>query len=472
MTPTHTPHLADHSARELSAAYAEGLDPRDVAEAVLQRVAAFEPTLNALYVHDADQVRRDAEASARRWAEGRPLSAYDGVPTTIKENIPRAGVPLPSGTALPNPPVSTEHAPITDRLVEAGAVVVGSTTMPDWGMLSSGVSSLHGISRNPLDPALTTGGSSAGAGAAAAAGYGPWHVGTDIGGSIRLPGTWAGLTTLKPSAGLVPLHAPYIGRAAGPLARSAADAAALMSVIATPDIRDYSARPYPPLDWAQGPLDPRGLRVALQLDAGSGATVDPEIAQAVEAAAELFAAAGATVEPLEPFMAPELVAGVDAFWRTRSWVDYSALDAADRALILPYIARWCEGGKDYSGSDTLRHFGCFGAVQQATIAATHPFDLVLSPVAPMAAFPAERPMPLADPDVPMSHISFTLPYNLSGQPAASVNCGFLADGRTIGLQIAGRVGADDRVLAAAAWFESVRGDAAGVQWARLAPPPA
>ncbi|MGJ9402106.1 amidase [Arthrobacter sp. KK5.5] len=456
----------DLSAADLAARYADGLDPREAVESVLARIAEREPVLNAFHHHDPERVRNDAEASARRWASGTQHSPFDGVPVTIKENIPRAGVAVPSGTALPNPPVAAANAPITDRLEEAGLVILGSTTMPDWGMLSSGVSSRHGITRNAWDPTLTTGGSSAGAGAAAAAGYGPLHVGTDIGGSIRLPGTWAGLATLKPSAGLVPLHAPYLGRAAGPLARTVGDAALLMSVIARPDTRDHGSRPYPDMDWFAPPADPSGLRVGLQLDAGSGAAVDPEVAAAVERAAGLFAAAGATVAPLAPFMTAEQLAGIDAFWRTRSWADYSALSEADRARILPYIARWCEGGKGYDGVATIRNYHRFAEVEAATRAATEPFDLVLSPVAPMAAFPAEDPMPVNDPDRPMAHISFTVPYNMSGQPAATVNCGFTADGRTIGLQLAGRVGADDRVLAAAAWYESVRGDAAP-DWSRV-----
>ncbi|MFB0833980.1 amidase [Arthrobacter halodurans] len=462
-----TKQTLDLPAAALAERFGHGLDPREVAETALARIAEREPVLNALYHHDPEQVRRDAEASAQRWASGTQLSPCDGIPVTVKENIPRAGIPVPSGTAVPNPPVAASNAPVTDRLLEAGMVILGSTTMPDWGMLSSGVSSLHGITRNAWDPRLTTGGSSAGAGAAAAAGYGPLHVGTDIGGSIRLPGTWAGLATLKPSVGLVPLHAPYTGRAAGPLARSVADAALLMSVIARPDARDYTARPYPAMDWFSGPADPAGLRVGLQLDAGSGAPVDPEVAAAVERAAGLFAQGGAAVVPLAPFMTAEQLAGIDAFWRTRSWADYSALDEAARALVLPYIARWCAGGKDYDGIQTVRHFHRFAEVQEATRAATEPFDLVLSPVAPMAAFPAEDPMPVNDPDLPMAHISFTVPYNMSGQPAATVNCGFTGDGRTIGLQIAGRIGEDDRVLAAAAWFESVRGDAAP-DWSQVA----
>ncbi len=208
-------------------------------------VAQQEPTLNALWVDDL-QARPDVllsrGASERATlGTGEPRGALDGIPATVKENLARAGVPMPSGSAGVTPVVPNRSSPVVERLEEAGAIVVGSTVMPDWGMLSSGVSSLHGITRSPWHGALTTGGSSAGAGAAAAAGYGPLHVGTDIGGSIRLPGTWLGLTTLKPSAGRVPLDTPYLGRVAGPMTRTAADAALLLSVISRPDPRDWTA---------------------------------------------------------------------------------------------------------------------------------------------------------------------------------------------------------------------------------------
>src|SRR4051794_3648417 len=238
------------SAAALAEAYAAGrLSPSEAAEDVIARINEREPVLNAFYVFDAEAVRAEAAASSARWAAGAQRSPLDGVPVTVKENILRRGVPVPAGTALPNPPVARENAPIVDRLEEAGLVILGSTTMPDYGMLSSGVSSRHGITRNAWDPSLTPGGSSAGAGAAAAAGYGPLHVGTDIGGSVRLPATWAGLAALKPSPGLIPLHEPYTGRAAGPITRSIDDAALLMAVIGRPDRRDYSSRPYPAMHW-------------------------------------------------------------------------------------------------------------------------------------------------------------------------------------------------------------------------------
>ena len=179
------------------------LSPVEVCAAVIEpHRGARAGAQRALSSSNPEEALRDARASEARWSTGSPLSALDGVPTTVKENIARAGVPMPGGTALPGPRVPAANAPITDRILEGGGVIMGSTTMPDWGMLSSGVSSLHGITRSAWNPAWTTGGSSAGAGAAAAAGYGPLHVGTDIGGSIRLPGTWQGLVTIKPSAGL------------------------------------------------------------------------------------------------------------------------------------------------------------------------------------------------------------------------------------------------------------------------------
>jgi aspartyl-tRNA(Asn)/glutamyl-tRNA(Gln) amidotransferase subunit A len=339
--------------------------------------------------------------------------------------------------------------------------------MPDWGMLSSGVSSLHGISRSAWNPAWTTGGSSSGAGSAAAAGYGPLHVGTDIGGSIRLPGAWQALATLKPSAGLIPLDVPYIGRAAGPMARTVADAALFMTILAQPDIRDYSTRPYPAMDWTVGECNVSSLKVALQTEANAGAAVDPEVLAAVKAVARQFADAGAHVEPLEPFIDQDMLDRLDRFWRTRSWADYRELSAAEQEKVLPYIARWCEGGSRFDGAETIRNFNSIDQMQKAAIAATAEYDVVISPVAPMAAFPAEQPMPVDDPDCTMAHIAFTVPYNMSGQPAATVNCGFTADGRPIGVQLSGRVGADDDVLRAAAWYESVRPAAAVPDWGSL-----
>ena len=465
MSPESPTRLAELDAGTLSDRYASGtVTPSDVLEDVIARVRDREPVVNALYLFDEAQVRADAAASTARWASGTPRSPFDGVPATVKENIARQGHPRPSGTAIPEPAIASDNAPTTDRLLEAGVVIVGSTTMPDWGMLSSGVSSLHGITRNGLDPSLTSGGSSAGAGTAAAVGYGPFHIGTDIGGSIRLPGSWQGLTALKPSEGLIPLDVPYDGRAAGPMTRTAADAIRLMSIVARPDERDYLTRPYGEMRWSTEPLAPTGLRVAVQLDAGSGLDVEPETLAAVQRAADLFASAGATVVPLAPFVGAEVLEGLVNFWRSRSFADYDALSAEDQTRVLPFIADWCIAGAGFSAAETVRNRNQIDEMARLTRAATSGFDLVLSPVTPVAAFPAEDPMPITDPLQTMGHISFTVPYNMSGQPAVSIGAGVQPDGRTIGLQIAGPIGTDASLLRVARWFETVRGPDAEVRW--------
>lgn len=227
MTALHT-----LTATELSAAYAQRtLSPKEVTMAVLQHIERWEPHIAALWWHEPDQALAQAAASEARWLRGEPLDALDGVPITLKENIATRGVPVPLGCAATELAPAAEDAPPAARLREAGAVLVGKTTMPDWGMLSSGLSSFHALSRNPWDTALNPGGSSAGAGAAAAAGYGPIHLGTDIGGSIRLPAHWCGVVGLKPSLGRIPIKPPYAGRVAGPMTRSVADAALAMRVL-------------------------------------------------------------------------------------------------------------------------------------------------------------------------------------------------------------------------------------------------
>lgn len=441
----------------LTRRYADGdLSPVEVAAEVLADVAERNPAINAFTDIDPDQVMADARASERRWLSGRPLGPIDGIPCTVKENLYRAGVPAHAGSAASPAVMPTRSSPIVERIAESGGALIGSTTMPDWGMLSSGVSSYSGITRSPWNPALTTGGSSAGAGAAAAAGFGTFHVGTDIGGSVRLPASWLGLATLKPSDGRIPLDNPYQGRAAGPLAQTVSDVALAMQVLARPDSRDYTSLPPHDIDWTDLDIDVTGKRIALHLDAGVGIPVDPDVRAAVVAAADLFARAGAEIVDLPPFIGPRTLEQLDAFWRVRFWNTYSGLSAEEKSHVLPYISNWVHGGADVAGVQTLRDLESISELRRVTVEATMPFDAVLSPVAPMAAFPAEWPMPWGDADLAMPHIAFCVPYNMSGQPAASVNAGFTHDGRTIGLQIAGPRFGDLDVLKFASWFEAER----------------
>jgi aspartyl-tRNA(Asn)/glutamyl-tRNA(Gln) amidotransferase subunit A len=364
---------------------------------------------------------------------------------------------VPLGAAsVPLTPAAKDAPPVA-RLHEAGAVIFSKTTMPDYGMLSSGRSSFHPLTRNPWNLAWNPGGSSAGAGAAAAAGYGPLHLGTDIGGSVRLPASWNGIFTLKPSLGRVPLDPPFLGRVVGPMTRAVADSALLMAELSKPDPRDHMSLPPAKIDWMTGLLEPKGLKIGLHLDAGSGLPVDPEVKAAVEQAAKLFADAGAAIEPLEGFLSPEMLHLQDLFWRVRSWVDFSALSHARQASVLPFIADWCRGGADVSGATVIRGLNNYMAIRAATTRATQPFDFVLSPVSPVPTFPAEWETPTNDVTRPLEHISFTMPYNMSEQPAASINCGYTKEGKTIGLQIAGRRFDDPGVLRLSRWFEQARG---------------
>ncbi len=450
--------LARLTATELVAAFAaRTLSPVEVLRAVRARIERFEPTVNALAWRDDAAASAAARAAEARWRCGEPLGPIDGVPVTLKENLARIGRPARAGSAGTTAVRPTRDAPAAERVLESGGVVVGATTMPDWGMLSSGVSSLYGITRSPLDPALTTGGSSSGAGAAAAAAYGPVHVGTDIGGSIRLPGTWLGLVAHKPSFGRVPLDAPYLGRVAGPLTRTAADAALALRVLSGPDGRDWTALPPAELDWSLDGASVRGLRVGLWLEAGAGMPLDPAVRAVTERAGRVLADGGAHVEPLRPWLTERMLTAIDLFWRVRSWNDVSALPPGRRQRVLPYIVGWARGGAQATGLDVLRAYQTVMALRAATVAATAAYDLVVSPVAPMAAFPAQWPMPWGDdPAAGMAHIGFTVPFSMSGQPACSVNAGHLPDGRTVGVQIAGRRFDDVGVLRAVAWWEQAR----------------
>ena len=455
MTPTVQLH--NLSAVELLSAYrSKALSPVEVTRAVLAHIHAWEPHLRATYSLDGDMAMTQAEASQARWLKGATMGALDGVPAMIKENIATQGVPMPVGSAATELVPALRDAPPAARLREAGAVIMGKTTMPDYGMLSSGLSSFHPLTRNPWDLTKNPGGSSAGAGAGAAAGYGPLHVGTDIGGSVRLPAGWCGIFTLKPSLGRIPIDPPYAGRVAGPMTRSVTDSALMMATLSLPDARDTMSLPFHDIAWMNLERDLKGLRIGLQMDAGWGLGVEPEVAAAVLAAAKAFEAQGAIVEPLKPFMTRAMIDGMDDFWRTRSWLDISALPEARRAKVLPYIVEWARGGAGLSGERVFRGYSMMGAMRDAAVRACQPFDYVLSPTSPVPAYAAEWAGPTNDPATPFEHIAFTLPLNMSEQPAASINCGYTTGGLPIGLQIIGHRFDDLGVLQIARAWEAMR----------------
>jgi len=450
------PEIHDLSANELIGLYhTRALSPVEATRAVLARIERWEPTLCATYRLDPNAALAAAATSEARWHDGSPR-ALEGVPILIKDNIATKGVPVPLGTAATMLEDAAEDAPPAARVREAGAVMLGKTTMPDYGMLSSGLSSFHPLTRNPWNLQKNPGGSSAGAAAGAAAGYGPLHIGTDIGGSIRLPAGWCGVFGLKPSLGRVPIDPPYIGRVAGPMTRSVSDAALLMRVLSQPDGRDHMSLPEQHCEWLALDRDPKGLRLGLLLDAGCGLAVEAQVREAVETAARAFEAAGAIVEPMQPLLSRAMLDGIDCFWRMRAWADLSALDAARRAKVLPFIVEWAKGAADLSGLELYRCFSQIFVMRQAAHAACQAYDYVLCPTAPIPAYAAELPCPTDDPARPFEHIAFTVPFNMSEQPAASINCGYTGDGLPIGLQIVGKRFDDLGVLQLARCYEAMR----------------
>ncbi len=458
--------LADLSATDLLAAYkTRSLSPVDVVSAVLDRVGVWDKTLNALWTVETEAALAAARASEKRWAEGHPVGALDGVTVTLKENIATKGTATPMGTAATELVAATQDSPVAARLREAGAILLGKTTMPDYGMLPSGLSSFHRLARNPWNTRCNPGGSSAGAGAAAAAGYGPLHLGTDIGGSVRLPAGWCGVAGFKPSFGRVPVDPPYLGRAIGPITRTVADMALLMGVLSGPDPRDYTSLPAADIDWHDLEMDLSGLRIGLLRHPGIGMEPEPAMVRAAEAAARLFAAHGAVVEDMKPFMAPEMLHGLDQFWRTRSWSDYVRLPPERKARVLPFIREWIEAAEGMSGLDVYRGTARMFEISAASNHACNAFDYVISPTSPVAGFPAEWPCPTNDVALAIDHIGFTVAFNMSEQPAISVNGGYTDSGMPIGLQIAGRRFDDVGVLRMARAWERMRPEQRA--WPRL-----
>jgi aspartyl-tRNA(Asn)/glutamyl-tRNA(Gln) amidotransferase subunit A len=449
------------SATELIAHYRrKALSPVEATQAVLDRIERFDGAVNAFCLVDPERALEGARASEDRWRRGAPVGMVDGVPATIKDVVLSKGWPTLRGSrAVARDQPWDEDAPVTARLREQGAVLIGKTTTPEFGWKAVTDSPLTGITRNPWDLARTPGGSSGGAAAACALGMGALHIGTDGGGSIRIPASFTGIFGLKPSFGRVPAWplSPF-GTVAhlGPMTRTVSDAALMLNVLALPDARDWHALPFDPRDHRIGLEDGvRGLKIAFSPDLGY-AEVDPEVAQLVASAAAAFAELGAEVEQADPGIADPRATFV-AHWYGGAASILRHYDERQRAVMDKGLVEIATEGARIRLLDYLEAVDRRGALGEQMRAFHERFDLLLTPSVPIAAFAAG--VELSDPArqerwfdwAPFSH-----PFNLTQQPAASVPCGLTAAGLPVGLQIVGPMHADALVLRAARAFEALQ----------------
>jgi len=451
---------ADLSATELLEAYRrKALSPLEATKAVLARIEAHNPELNAFNLVDAEGALASARESEARWTKGAPQGALDGVPASIKDIILTRGWPTLRGSLLVdrNQPWE-EDAPATARLREAKAIILGKTTTPEFGWKALGDSPLTGITRNPWSLDHTPGGSSAGAAAHVAAGMGPLAVGTDGGGSIRIPAAFCGIVGIKPTFGRVPAYplSPFgIVAHVGPMTRTVPDAALMLDVLSGYDPRDPWAVPDRPSVSTGLEAGVKGLRIAYSPTLGYG-HVDPEVREAVNQAARVFSELGAVVETVDPgFANPR-----DAFmvlWTSGAAKVLSAFSAEQQAKIDPGLVASARFGASKSAVDWYDADAVRNSVIDAMARFHRRYDLLLTPTVAVPALPVGYD--LSDPKNQAHWIDwtpFSYPFNMTRQPAASVPCGLTQAGLPVGLHLVGRWHEDGLVLRAARAFERAR----------------
>jgi aspartyl-tRNA(Asn)/glutamyl-tRNA(Gln) amidotransferase subunit A len=453
--------LCSLAATELLALYRrKKLSPVEVTRATLDRIALLNPVLNAFCLVDEKQALANARQSEKRWAQGAPRGLLDGVPVSIKDLLLTRGWPTLRGSKTVDPKGPwTEDAPVVARLREHGAVLLGKTTTPEFGWKGVTDGPLTGITRNPWNPTVTPGGSSGGGAAAVASGMGPLAVGTDGGGSIRIPCSFSGLFGLKPSFGRVPAWPlSPMGTVAhvGPMTRTVADAALLMNVLSLPDLRDWHSLPYEPRDFRVGLNDGvQGLRIAYSADLGY-AKVDGEIAAIVKRAVNKFIELGAHVEAKDPGFADcgPLFA---AHWFPGAASVVRAIDARKRALMDKGLLETARLGERVTMPQYFSAMQQRGALGLLMNRFHETYDLLLTPTLPLAAFAAGKEVANLLKEKRWTDWSpFSYPFNLTQQPAASIPCGLTRKGLPVGLHIVGPRYADALVLRAARAFESAQ----------------
>ncbi|MBY4040208.1 amidase [Rhodococcus fascians] len=447
--------LLTASIAEIREAFGTGeLTPVQLLDATLEHLEATDPVINAIAYVDESGARAAAQAATDRLDSGRARGDMDGIPVTIKDSVNVIGMPWRHGVAAnADLPMSTIDAPPAARLKEAGAVIIGKTTMPDMGMMAAGVSSLYGITRNPWDLFRNTGGSSAGAGASLASGIGFGSVGSDIAGSVRLPAGHCGLVALKPTQGRIPHTAPSTMRSAGPMARTVDDVIDLYRVISRPDPRDTWSLPYEDTTDIRAGLAPAGLRIGVMLDMGYGPTVSEDVQSVVSSAAAQLRAAGAVVTEMPPVFGTDPYPSLDRLFQVRARTEWEAIPEDRRSDVLPAVTDWASVAAEYSAAQFSRDTDAVMRSQEMIRAQTAEFDFVISPVIPTVGFGAEEVG--LDPAQPLGHCSFTAWFNQTAQPASALCFGFSAH-MPVGIQVVGPRFADQAVLRLTKWLEGAR----------------
>jgi aspartyl-tRNA(Asn)/glutamyl-tRNA(Gln) amidotransferase subunit A len=440
---------------------ARQLSPVELTRAVLARIERLNPALNAFCTLTPEIALGAARRAEEAVTAGGPLGPVHGLPFSIKDLAFTAGVRTMGGSRIFERRVPDVDAPYVRRLKEAGGVMVGKTTTPEFGWKALGDSPLTGITRNPWNTARTSGGSSAGAAVAAAAGIGPLHQGSDGAGSIRIPSAFCGIYGLKPSYGRVPMWPVSNTDSAshvGPMTRTVADAALMLSVMAGPDLCDRTALDAPPADYVRRLGEGvRGLRVAWSPDLG-GLRVEPEVAAVARQAALAFQQLGCAVEEVTPGFA-DTRAIIRCMWNAHEAGNYGAHLAEWRDRMDPGLVAAIEDGRRYSAAEYVEMRGRKLAFWDSVRPLFERYDLLLTPSVSVPALEVGRLNPPGWPQHPWDWFdwaSFSYPFNFTGQPAASVPAGFTPGGLPVGLQIVGRPFADLTVLQASAAFERER----------------
>lgn len=456
------------SATELLEQYRRrALSPVEVVDAVLEQIERLDPVVRAFLTVTAEQARRQAIEAEYAYAHGERRVLL-GVPVSIKDVTPVAGVRWTSGSLLWKDRVAEEDAPIVERLRAAGAILLGKTNTPELGWKGDSGNRLIGPTRNPWQLERTAGGSSGGAAAAVAAGMGPLAQGTDGAGSIRIPASFCGIVGFKPSFGLVPYYPPSAVELlahVGPMTRTVADAALMLAVMAGPDPRDRHSLPASGVDFTALDGQLQGKRVGWLRRVGD-VPVDREVERVVQEAVAVFTELGCVVEELEePLEDPYPI--LDILWSAAMAAVHREDLEQVREFLDPGRLAVVERGQTWRGVDVAWALAERNRYAERVRRQLAGFDLVVSPTTPIPAFAAGADHPGAIEGYPTTYLSwtpFTYPFNITGQPAISVPCGFTRDGLPVGLQIVGRWREDLRVLQAAAAFERVR------PWTQWRPP--